>query len=143
MLSYLFTEDWGSVVGACGHGFCADGDPDFDGTGEDLVGDLLDGEETGGTKAVCYTGGGSYGIAGCEDGRACHVALTWGEDVAETDIFDEGGVEVGLLADDLGVLVWEKGRGRKRTVSRAMSRSSMGVSFSAPFLAFVRGVRAA
>jgi hypothetical protein len=31
--------------------------------------------------------------------------LAWGEDVAETDIFDEGGVEVGLLADDLGVLV--------------------------------------
>jgi hypothetical protein len=105
MLGYLFTEDWGSVVGACGHGFCADGDPDFDGTGEDLVGDLLDGEETGGTKAVCYTGGGSYGRAGCEDGRACHVALARGEDVAETNIFDEGGIEVGLLADDLGVLV--------------------------------------
>jgi hypothetical protein len=70
--------------------------------------------------------------------------LARGEHVAETDIFDEGGVEVGSLADDLGLLVLGRGEWEDEgTVSRAMSRSSIGVSFRAPFLAFVRGVRAA
>lgn len=43
---------WCTVVGARGHAFCAEGEPDFDGAGDDLVGDLLDGEETRGAEAV-------------------------------------------------------------------------------------------
>jgi hypothetical protein len=39
--------------------------------------------------------------------------LARGEHVAETDIFDEGGVEVGSLADDLGLLVLGRGEGRE------------------------------
>ena len=106
----LLAEDRRPVVCARRHAFGADGDADFDGAGEDLVGDLLDRKESGTAEAVCYGRGGCYGVSGCEDRGACHVALSWGEDVAETDIFDERGVEVGLFADDLGVLVLGRGR---------------------------------
>lgn len=73
-----------------------------------MVCNLLNCEKAGGAEAVCYAGGGGDGVAGCENCGACHVPLAWGENVAETDIFNEGGVEVGFFADNLLLLIGVK-----------------------------------
>lgn len=92
----------GTAVGVGAHAFGAYGNTDIDGAGEDLVGDVLDGEETGGAEAVGYGGGGGHWETGGQDGGAGDVGGALGETVADADILDKTGVDFGVFADGLG-----------------------------------------
>ena len=86
----------GTVV--AGHGFHAGADTDVDGADGDGVRDGGDGCEAGGALPVDGVEGCGGGEAGVVLGHAASFrAAEFLEDVADRDILDEGGVEVGVL----------------------------------------------
>lgn len=90
-----------TAVGVGAHALRTHGDTNIDGACKDLVGDVLDGEQAGRAEAVGYRGGGGYGEAGSQDGGAGDVGGALGETVADADILDEVGVDLGVFADGL------------------------------------------
>lgn len=85
-----------------GHGLDTGADADLDLAGADGVGNVNAGLETGRALAVEGVDGGGVGEAGNESGSA-HLggATTGGEDGADNDILDQGGVDLGALDDGL------------------------------------------
>jgi hypothetical protein len=65
-LEYLLMEGFLEAITAFRHGLGADCEADLNATITDLVGDVLNGFETGGAEAVDGRGGGGVGEAGCE-----------------------------------------------------------------------------
>lgn len=66
-------EGFLETVAAFAHGLGANRDADFDATGYDLVGDVLDGFEAGRAEAVHGGAASGGGVAGCEGGGTADV----------------------------------------------------------------------
>lgn len=82
----------GAAVGVLAHALGSNGYADIDGSGNDLIGDVLNGQETGGAESVGDGGCCCYGVACCQHGGAGDVCRARAEHVADADIFNKVGV---------------------------------------------------
>lgn len=101
VLQHLVVERLGEAVATGRHELCAQGNADVDRAQGDLIGDVLHGLQTRRAEAVDRGATGRVRDASGQGGGADQVRGFAVIDVTETDVLDEGRVQVGLAYDFL------------------------------------------